>query len=209
MKVRLSRREQRTIAVLVVLAIPILWLYGIFLLGMGRELVGIELRLREAKDQLRGLQAVTNNEASLKEQERQVTQSVLSLRGLLPGEEDLPAAIERLSDLANQTQVKIQTIYPQRPVTADQTAKGKVKAGPVVYKEIPIQIDAVAGYHQLGAFLSLVESGKRPMRVGNLRISGNPRDPKRHVVKLLIRSYFATRDDAGSSQETGSGAPRT
>jgi Tfp pilus assembly protein PilO len=195
---RLSPREQRVVLLLVLLAVPILWLYAGFLGGLWRRLGDAGGQLKATREELRGLEAVVANETALKEQEQQVQQTVVSLRALLPGENELPAAIERLSDLATQTQVKIQTIYPHRPVS-EQTGsgeKGRASAA-AVYKEIPIQIDAICGFHQLGTFLSMVESDTRPMRVANLRISGNPKDPKRHMIKLLLRSYFATK---GSSE---------
>jgi len=198
---RFSPREQRTLLLLVLAAVPILWVYSGALGGLWRRLGDLGQRVRAAREELRSLEAVVANEASLKEQERQVQQTVVALRALLPGEDELPAAIERLSDLATQTQLKIQTIYPHR-VLNEQAVPGEQKRSwGTVYKEIPIQIDAVSGFHQLGTFLSMVESDTRPMRVANLRISGNPKDPKRHVVKLLLRSYFATRGSETASKQ--------
>ena len=191
MKLALSSREQRTLLAGGGLALIVLWVYGAYILGpLMRESSSLGQQVQQARDRLATLEAATANEDALRKQHEQLTQTVASLRSLLPSEEELPSLIETLSDLASQTQVKIQTIFPQRPLQG--TGAETTTLAPVVYKEIPIQIDALSGYHQLGAFLGLVESGGKPIRIASLRIAANPREAKRHNVKLLLRSYFAT-----------------
>ena len=193
-------REQRLIVQVAVLGILILTAYLAGLIPLKRQGASLALQLQSARERLRMLETATANQAALQEQYRQVEQTVASLRGVLPAEGELPATIERLSDLANQAQVKIQNIAPQRTLVTPgdlQNGSGKAPAGPVVYyKEVLIQIDALAGYHQLGTFLSLVESGEKPMQVSSLHISENQKDFKRQRVKLLIRAFFAVSGKA-------------
>ena len=198
MKFGLSAREQRTILFGGALAILVLWLYSVYIVGpLIKEAAELREQVRMASDQLRGLEAVTANEATVQTQHHQVSETVKSLRSLLPAEEELPSIIELLSNLASEAQVKIQTIFPQRPaLAAQEPTEGQAKeaaAEPLVYKDVIIQVDALAGYHELGTFLSLVESGKTPIEVSSLRISADPKEPHQHVIKLLIRSYFATK----------------
>jgi Tfp pilus assembly protein PilO len=132
------------------------------------------------------------------------------MQQLLPSEEELPAVIESLSDLAGQSQVKIQTIFPQRTDADGAGRKDKEKergggAGlkqPDIYKEVIIQIDALAGFHQLGTFLSRIEQAEKPMRVASLRITQDPKEMKRQRVKLLLQSYF-TPGAASDAQPRG------
>lgn len=194
MALHLSAREQRTILAVGLLVVVIVWLYSASIIRpLMREAGELEQQVRSAREQLKSLEAATANEAALREQHRQLQGTVASLRSLLPAEEELPRVIGLLSDLANQAQVKIQSIFPQRPIGSQEPARGPTgaTAKPVMTKEVPIQIDALAGYHQLGSFLSLVEASDRPLQVSSLRISGDPREPKRLRVKLLIQSYFA------------------
>ena len=198
MKLGLSIRERRTIFIGGALAVFVFWLYSVYLVApLMKEAAEIGEQVRMAQDQLRALEAVMAKEAVVQAQHRQATETVRSLRNLLPAEEELPSVIELLSNLAGQAQVKIQTIFPQRPVPAEKGESeepGKdAAAGPLIYKDVIIQIDAQAGYHQLGTFLSLIESSKKPMEVASLRMSADPNDPQRHIIKLLIRSYFATK----------------
>ena len=78
-----------------------------------------------------------------------------------------------------------------------------------LYKEIPIQIDALAGFHQMGMFLSRVESGAQPMQVRMLRISDNPSEPRRHVVKLQLVAYFASLLPVDNSSSPSAPATKT
>lgn len=187
-------RNQRTLVLVIMLGAFIVWAYVAYVAGpLMREAANLSSQVSTAQEQLRLLQAATANEAGLRAQYRQVDETVASLRRLLPAEEEIPAVIEHLSDLASQTGIKIQAIFPQRVVEppAPIGTDGRLGAVPTVYREIPIQIDALAGYHQLGSFLSLVESSDKPMQVSTLTITVNQKEPKWHLVKLLLRSYFA------------------
>lgn len=194
MKLSLTPRERNTALVGSLLAALVLWLYGAFLISpmLGR-LAGLGGQVRKAREEIRLLEAGTASEAALRDQYRQVSGSVDSLRRLLPTESDLPRVIERLSQLAEGAKVKIQTIAPQResedPAAA---AKGrKPPEGPALYEEVLITSNALAGYHQLGAFLGLVEAEGYPLEVHSLWISGDSKESKRHQIKLTFRSYFA------------------
>ena len=57
------------------------------------------------------------------------------------------------------------------------------------YTEIPIQLEALTGFHQLGAFLSRVEQGEPPMQVRSLRINENPKLLRRQAVKMTLVVY--------------------
>ena len=194
MRLNLTVREQRTLAIVVVLGGGILWMYFTFIVGpLMREAGESGRQVRAAREQLKLLRTATANESALRTQHEQLQETVASLRKLLPAEEELPQVIELLSALAGQSQVKIQTIFPQRPLTGEAEAlqEQATPAAPLVYKDVLIQIDALAGFHQLGMFLSLVETGDKPLQVSSLKISSDPKD-RRLQVKLLVQSYFAT-----------------
>ena len=208
MRLGLSPRELRTVLLGGVIGIAVLYMYVAMILApLWRQASSLGERVSSARAQLAALRQATTNEAAIQEQHHSLQGAVVSLRGQLPSEDELPAVIEFLSGLASQTQVKIQTIFPQRPLNHQPddrllAAQGKTAAELMVYKEIPIQIDAQANYHQLGTFLSLVEASKKPMQVTTLRVSSNPKEPRWHNVNLSLLTYFAVREviagDAGS-----------
>lgn len=181
------------------LAVGILWVYTSLIAGpLLREVRGLGQRVRDARQELRVLEAATANEAALWAQHRQLQEDVAALRDFLPDEEELPQLIELLSDLASQSQVKIQTIFPQRSMDGSATDPD-ADLGPTVYKDVFIQIDAITGFHQLGVFLSLVEARDQPMQVSFLRISTHPRETRRVKVKLLIQAFFAAKGTGDAS----------
>ncbi len=196
MRVRFSPREQRVILLGGVGALVILWVYVVYLVQpLIAHMSSVAGDVRTARTTLKALEDATAHETSLREQYHQMSESVAALRSTLPGEEELPAMIEFLSGLANQTSVRIQTIFPQRSLQGlGDTAKGGLPSSPVVYQEIPIQIDALGGYHQLGAFLNLVEASNKPIQLASLHIVANRRESKRHLIKLVLRSYFSVKD---------------
>jgi len=152
--------------------------------------------ISSTQEEIRLLLSVVSSESELMEQEKALIISVEGLGSNFPNEGELPLTIEALSAMATKAHVRIRSIFPQRPIDAmklkggsDAKAKDTKNLG---YKEIPIQINGQAGYHQVGTFLSLIESSDKPMILSNFRISGNDKDPKRHNVQLLIVAYFST-----------------
>jgi Tfp pilus assembly protein PilO len=190
----IASRERRTLLIGVLLVGAGLWLYTAYiLLPLIRESGAVGERVRSARAQLKQLEASAAGEAALRSQHRELAKAVRAFRELLPAEEELPKVLEHVSGLAGQAQVKIQTIFPRRPVEALKEVKPKKgAAAPAAYfRDVFIEIDAAGGYHELGRLLDLIESEKRPMQVAGLRISADAKDPKRHHIKLSIRTYVA------------------
>ena len=196
---RMSKREQRLLVFVGGLAILITWVYAVYIVKpLKREADDLGRQIHAAREQLRLLEIAVSSEAAVEEKSRRLEASVQSLRGSLTPEAELPSVIGLLTELASQTQVKVQAIFPQRPAEqmeprAPDAGQGSMSTSlpAVYYKEIPIQLDALAGYHQLGTFLNLVETADKPMRLLSLRISPNPKEPRWHRVKLLVQSYVA------------------
>lgn len=203
MKLALSKRERRVILSIGGLTLLTGWVYAAYIVGpLTREAARLGWDVQSARAQLAALETVMSHEPALQTQYRQWDDKVKVLRNQLPAQEELPAVLDLLSGFAAKSQVKIQAIFSQRPTEEAQGAKSAKPnappADPVVYKDIVIQVDALAGYHQLGRFLSLVESGGRPMRLASLRMAGNPKEPKRHHIRMLIRAYFSTGGSASN-----------
>lgn len=196
MKRLLGSREQQQLIKLVVACLVLVPSYILLLSPLRQHAASLRQQVRDSRAKVQMLEATTANEASLLEQTQQLDQSVAKLRGALPSEEELPSTIRLLSELATETEVKIQTIFPMRDRESSGASEEPAKAkGPIVYKEVLIQIDALAGFHQLGSFLGLVESQAHPMRVSSLRVAGDTKELKRHRIKLVIRSFVAAETD--------------
>ncbi len=102
----------------------------------------------------------------------------------LPAEHQIPSLLENLSSMAKNSGIKILGITPIQ-ISAKEQAAQRAK----VYKEIPIQVSAKSGYHELGTFLSNLERADRFMKVVDIEIRANKATPKKHDVELLILTY--------------------
>jgi len=191
------KQERQVLALVLILAVFILWVYATFLFQPLLKQVGtLGSQVKTASLQLQHAQEAITKEGPTRQEHERLRAKIDELHTHFPPEEALPSTIKTLSDLATQSGVKIQTIFPQRAGNPlELPKKDKPVAGapaklPDLYTEIPIQIDAVAGFHELGTFLSRVESGAQPMQLRSLRIEATPSDIKRHDVKIVIAVYF-------------------
>ena len=194
MKIDLAKPKHRLIVVIGVLTVAGLWVYVTMLvIPTFQRTSRLTQEVRTARDQLRALEDVLANEEEVREQYERLGETVASLRSFLPSEDELPSILERLSEVARRANVRIQSISPGLSFTekdlADLLAGGEFQQP--VYRTIPIQIDALAGYHELGTFLSLVETGPIPVEIASLRISTNMKEFHRHNMRLVLNVFFS------------------
>lgn len=105
----------------------------------------------------------------------------------LPAEEEIPSLLESLSRMAGTSNIQIVGITP---VTAPAKDKPPPRGKAAAYKEIPINISAKSGYHDLGRFLSDLESADRFMKVVDIDIKSNRATPAKHDVELVVCTYI-------------------
>lgn len=201
MKLTGAKREQTIILGVVVLGVVILYVYVTALVNpLWKRFVQLGQEVRSSRTTLQETERVIAQEPSLRQEHQRLSETIEGLGQALPSEEGLPKVIEVLSQVAEETGVRIQTIFPQRSFEGPGESAGKAGGSATkgvadnlkdLYKEIPIQIDALSGFHQLGAFLNQVESDAQAMELKSVRISGNPKDPRAHDVKLVLRVYFS------------------
>ena len=210
-RVRLDRLQQAR-AGLFLLVVVLLWVYYAYGLTPAlRAVIRGWRQVRTASQQVRDSQQAVAQEPQLRQEQTQLLQTLEELRGAIPPEEELPATIQTLSEAASQSGVKILAIAPERspesvgaklPPAKPKAAKSQKGSPPVersgagLSREIPIQVEAVAGFHQLGAFVRRVESGPQAMRLERLQITNQQsKDVRRHQVKMTWVGYFATKPD--------------
>jgi Tfp pilus assembly protein PilO len=196
MKLTGAKREQTILIGVVVFGVVILYIYlTVLAVPLWKRFVQLGQEMRTARTKLQQTEQAVAQEPSVRQERDRLTDTIEELGRSLPSEEALPKVIEVLSNVATEAGLRIQTIFPQRSFESagekSATAKPVADNLKALYKEIPIQIDALTGFHQLGAFLSRVESNDQAMEVKSLRISSDPKEPRLHDVKLVLRVYFA------------------
>lgn len=106
---------------------------------------------------------------------------------------DLPLFLDDISQKANFYGIKIMQIRPLRQIE-DQKEK-KVQGSPksnLEFYGLPIKLELRSGYHQLGEFLSSLESNPF-IWVTDLRIRYDDLEPRYHKVELDLKAYVAKK----------------
>jgi len=122
---------------------------------------------------------------SLKDEIERYRDKVDQYEKKLPVEQEIPNLLENLSEMAKSSNI---TIVGITPVKSDKGAKD------AIYQEFPILISAKSGYHELGSFISKLESADRFMKVVDISIKSTKMSPKRHDVELVVSTYILLKE---------------
>jgi type IV pilus assembly protein PilO len=138
------------------------------------------------KSELKSARLVITDKGKLENDLREHSEKVESYEKKLPAEQEIPALLENLSNMAKDSNIKIVGIVPAMSYFKDDKS---VKKNPI-YREIPILITAKSGYHELGNFLNRLENAGRFMKVVDIDIKANKTNPKKHDVELMVCTYI-------------------
>ena len=130
------------------------------------------------KQRLSDLQEDIKNVDGIEKQWEDTRQKLAATEKQFIPKEEIPSLLESLSKLAQESKVRIVTLKPLEPADAGSDLL-----------RIPIYMSAVAGTHDLGRFLSLLEGGDTFFKVTDLRIAANALDDYRHTIELSIEAY--------------------
>ena len=118
-----------------------------------------------------------------KERISQLKEKINYYEKKLPGEKEIPTILKYLSEAAKKMDVRITEI---KPLKLEQE---KSKDAKLFYYETPILLNAECGYHQLGRFLSKLESADRFMKIDDIKIVASPHKANIHHVRLTVLTY--------------------
>lgn len=107
----------------------------------------------------------------------------------LPAEKEIPGLLESLSVIAKRSGIDIQSLTPYDVLPID----GK-NPHDVHYREMPLLLDAKGGFHQVGEFVSNLQDASRYITVEVLGIQGDPKNPKKHNVRMMLKTYIAVEN---------------
>lgn len=138
-------------------------------------------KLRKQLSQTReGLAKLNALEATLAQMKAQFHAPV-SIR---PPEEQLPELLEVVAKAARGSQVHLLSVKPKQDFS-------QLSPGPTGYLELPVQVEASAGFHQIGMFLDALEQSENLVQVRELSIQEDPRDLWNHQLSLVLTMYLA------------------
>ncbi len=164
-------------------------------------ILGWQLRLlfkyfntsNERKQSIELLESDIRNLDKYKLEITDLDKKVNNLKLLVSEEEDISALIENISHLADSSDIKITQIKPEM----DMDEKKFVGTKEDKFSQIEIQIVAKSDFHQLGSFVSKIESAKNFLKFTSLELETDNRNYFIQNVNLSLISYVRIKKEMG------------
>lgn len=163
--------------------------FGVFLLALDyfvwlapvlRVYGEVAPKLSPLREELRSLKDDHKNKDGILAKWEEAKKEMAEKDRLFVSPDETPALLENLSKLAQKSGVKLMSLEPS------DAPKASAKS---LYTPLPLQVKAVAGTHEFGAFLSNLETGGTFFRVKDLRIASNPTNERKHTIDLSMEAF--------------------
>lgn len=102
----------------------------------------------------------------------------------LPPEEQVPILLDKIVQAARTAHLHVLTAKP----TVDFHEAAPSSSG---FLELPVVVQASAGYHEIGSFLDTLEQSENLVRVQGLEIRSDPADLWHHQTTVLLLLYLS------------------
>lgn len=172
-----------------------IFLFWAFLLGMNYLLLMqpvINLVFNEfphqkmLKEKIRIMEADRKSARTISQQYEEVLKRNEEARSRFVRPDGTPELLNAFSQTATQSHVRILAVTPLEE-TKPENLNG--------FMRLPIQVEALAGTHELGDFLVRLESGPFYFKVIDINISSNPDDETQHRVLLKLETFRQVQSD--------------
>ena len=169
------------IVVFVAIGLILAIYYVVFLQGKLKELTEITTTIDNSRQAL----DVTKNDiqryVQYQEELKNLQRKLETLSKKIKSKEEIPGALQNLSQLSSKNGVKIEQLMPD-------TDRGKVllKNNEGKFVAVPVIIGAKSTYHNFGRFLNALERQGIFSGVADFGLMVNPDDSNQHLVKLVL-----------------------
>jgi len=146
----------------------------------------INARIKELNQKVISTKTDLSKEQEIKKRLEKLKKEAVFIKDQIIFEEGISDLIDRVSKMANKTDVKIIKIFPLK----DPKAKELLNSDLGRFYPLILSLELSSGYHQLGKFLSLLESYERFLKTEEISIIGETSDLSHHRVKLTLWTFF-------------------
>ena len=109
---------------------------------------------------------------------------MLYIEKQIPKDEEISPILDELSSISKENNVKITQL---KPLKKNKEVILETDTG--CYYRLPIYIDALCGYHQMGMFLNKIEYSNIFMKLIEIEIVQNKNDLENHQIRLVIDTF--------------------
>lgn len=188
-KLGLAKMKKEKLILIALVCLAILAVYFQLLLRpLAMNLVNIMPKTSALRQDLLNAKSKIAKMDTTEKESRKLRLEMEKYSKIFPEKEEVPKLLEELSHMAIASNMKIIGIKPLSKGEATPAGKG------FSYREIPIEIEARSGYHELGQFLQRLECGERFIMVKDLSVQSDNRSPKRHNVQLITSTYVLVKE---------------
>jgi len=171
-------RSQKIVAGVVGVIVIVAAFYFLLLAPALAEVARLSAQLDSLQQEVARSRAIVADLMKFRREVAELTARLNALKEKLPGEREIPTLYRTVSDAATASGLGVALFQPRPPATRDY------------YIEIPITLNAEAGYHQIGEFFERVAKLTRVVNVTEIKLSGlnRPRSPVR--AELVLATYM-------------------
>jgi len=156
-----------------------------------------EAQLAELQKEIRALEATANRLPEFQREVQALEARLETLKRILPPEKEMPDLMRRVQYLAAQSSLGI------RKFTPAQTSQKEF------YVEVPITIDLVGTYHNLGAFFDRVSRMSRLVNMGNLKVKAQNKPTINNTIAVTATATtYVYQEPPPAPPGPQKGAPR-
>ncbi len=129
----------------------------------------------------------------LKTENQRLVNRINELKEQLPGEEEISSLLKQVSDMGTAAGLEIKTWRPSPKATHPSG---------IVY-EIPVSVDVMGTYHNLGYFLSSITKLNRIVNISDMKLGSPKKDKSETILNVSFRaSTFSAVPDAVVAKAT-------
>ncbi|TNF56196.1 hypothetical protein EP227_01080 [bacterium] len=167
----------KVIILVLVVVIPVVAFYFLVYSPKTKEIKQLDARISKLDNEIATAQVKVRRLDELKVEYEKLKLQLAALREIMPEEEEVSVLLKQISDLGLTSGL---VIVLWKPVSRKPDPEG-------VYVEIPVQVEVMGGYHDLGVFYSHISRMPRLVNIANIKLT----IPRRTTVeKQLINAVF-------------------
>ena len=182
-KIKLDKKK--AILILVV-ALVLAYLDYNFILSAQLKMVGeIKAKIVKLKTDINKLHKDLASLAGAQRKQQETAKATTKIKSLVTNGQ-VPQLLKEISDLANNSQVRIMQIKPEKEIKDAKAAKS-AKAQNIAGERI--KLDISCDYHHLGQFLNALENSEIFLAVEEMKINSLPNDYFHQNIRLELKTY--------------------
>ncbi|GBE06794.1 MAG TPA: hypothetical protein ENH31_02740 [Nitrospirae bacterium] len=203
MAIDLKSRNIPQFLKIIIIVVPAVVLVVLFLTvkysPMNKEIKILEAGIAKLDNDIATAKVKVRKLDELRAEAERLKVLLVGLRQQMPEENEVSVLLKQISDLGLKSGL---VILLWKPENKKPDPKG-------VYTEIPVKMEIVAGYHDLGVFFSYISRIKRIVNISNIKIQkagGNYSD----LIKasFTASTFSAVYDAAAEGSPTGAAVSR-